>query len=142
MPKELGVTFGDPARYPYHSVCTTSSHDMANIRAWWEEDQSLTQRYWNEMLHHKDKAPKKCEPWICEEIIRSHMASPSMLAILPLQDWLGIDGKLRYADPFAERINIPANPRHYWRYRMHLFLEDLLKAEDFNNRVKALAERN
>ena len=142
MPKELGVTFGDPARYPYHSVCTTSSHDMANIRAWWEEDHSLTQRYWNEMLHHKDKAPKKCEPWICEEIIRSHMASPSMLAILPLQDWLGIDGKLRYADPFAERINIPANPRHYWRYRMHLFLEDLLKAEDFNNRVKALAERN
>ena len=141
MPKDTGVAFGNPAHYPYHSVCTTSSHDMANIRAWWEEDPALTATYWRAMLHRTDEMPAQCEPWICESIIRTHMASPSMLAILPLQDWLGIDEKLRYPDPVAERINIPANPRHYWRYRMHLYLEDLINEETFNQKVKSLAKR-
>lgn len=141
MPKEYGVTFGDPSRYPYESVCTTSSHDTANIRAWWEEDSQLTQQFWNTMLHHDGPAPAHCEPSICEEIIRAHMQSPSMLAILPLQDWLGIDGTLRASDPVAERINIPANPHHYWRYRMHLCLEDLLNEETFNEKVKSLTKR-
>lgn len=141
MPKEYGVTFGNPARYPYASVCTTSSHDTTNIRAWWEEDEDLTRHYWNTMLRHKGPAPVHCEPWICEEIIRAHMQSPSMLAILPLQDWLAIDGALRAPDPFAERINIPANPNHYWRYRMHLTLEQLLAEDAFNDRVRALAAR-
>lgn len=36
------------------------------------------------------------------------------------------------ADPEKERINVPAIPRYYWRYRMHLTLEQLLAAEDFN----------
>ena len=141
MPKEYGATFGDPSRYPYESVCTTSSHDTANIRAWWEENPLLTQQYWHDMLHHEGPAPAHCEPWICEEIIRAHMQSPSMLAILPLQDWLAIDGDLRAADPVAERINIPANPRHYWRYRMHLSLEQLLGEDAFNDHIRALTVR-
>ena len=141
MPKELGVVFGDPSRYPYNSVCTTSSHDMSNIRAWWEEDRTLTQQYWEQMLHRQGEAPTTCEPWICEEIIRMHMKCPSMLAILPLQDWLGIDITLRYKNPAEERINVPANPDNYWRYRMHLTLEELLLADDFNAHVKELAKR-
>lgn len=141
MPKDVGVTFGNPERYPYNSVCTTSSHDMANIRAWWEEDHSLTQQYWQQMLHRTGEAPATCEPWICKEIIDMHMKSPSMLAILPLQDWLGIDATLRYGNPAEERINVPANPDNYWRYRMHLTLERLLEADDFNADVKELARR-
>lgn len=58
-----------------------------------------------------------------------------MLAILPLQDWLSMDGKLRRENPQEERINVPANSRHYWRYRMHLTLEELLEQEDFNRRI-------
>jgi 4-alpha-glucanotransferase len=49
-----------------------------------------------------------------------------------LQDFIGIDESLRRSDPNEERINIPANPKHYWRYRMHLSLEQLLKEEQFN----------
>jgi 4-alpha-glucanotransferase len=41
-------------------------------------------------------------------------------------------------DANAERINIPANPRHYWRYRMHLTIEQLMQADDFNDTVKTL----
>ena len=61
-----------------------------------------------------------------------------MLCILTLQDWLATDEKLRLADAEAERINIPANPKHYWRYRMHLNLEDLLAADDFTHTLQGM----
>jgi 4-alpha-glucanotransferase len=56
-----------------------------------------------------------------------------MLCVLSIQDWLAIDENLRLPDQKAERINIPANPRHYWRYRMHLNLEDLMENQEFTN---------
>jgi len=58
-----------------------------------------------------------------------------MLTVLPLQDWLSMDGALRRSNPNDERINVPANPRHYWRYRMHLTVEQLQAAEEFNSAV-------
>ena len=51
MPKSLSETFADPAHYPYLSVCTTSTHDMNPLRAWWEEDRSVTDRFYHEVLH-------------------------------------------------------------------------------------------
>ncbi|MBQ5370992.1 MAG: 4-alpha-glucanotransferase, partial [Bacteroidaceae bacterium] len=87
-------------------------------------------------------APADCEAWICECIVRQHLDSPAMLTILPLQDWMAIDEHLRYADFDAERINIPANPLHYWRYRMHLTLEELLQADDFNRQVSRLVKQS
>ena len=132
MPKTFGEAFADPARYPYLSVCTTSTHDMNPLRAWWEEDRDVTTRFYREVLHGEGGAPRSCEPWICRRIIEMHLASPAMFTILPLQDWLSMDETLRAADPHKERINIPAIPRYQWRYRMHLTLERLLAAEDFN----------
>ena len=132
MPKTFGEAFADPARYPYLSVCTTSTHDMNPLRAWWEEDRDVTTRFYREVLHGEGDAPRSCEPWICRRIIEMHLASPAMFTILPLQDWLSMDEALRAADPHKERINIPAIPRYQWRYRMHLTLERLLAAEDFN----------
>lgn len=136
MPKDAHRQFGDPAHYPYLSVCTTSTHDMSTLRGWWEEDRGATQRFYNDILGEEGQAPYFAEPWVCEKIVDQHLASPSMLMILPLQDWLSIDGKLRRENPTDERINIPAIPRHYWRYRMHLTLEELLKANDFNKRIR------
>ena len=132
MPKSVHETFANPANYPYLSVCTTSTHDMNPIRAWWEEDRELTDRFYHEMLHHYDNAPYFCEPWVCRQIVADHLASPAMLTILPLQDYLAMDGKLRLEDPHKERINVPAISRHYWRYRMHLSLEDLCGQDEFN----------
>ena len=138
MPKDVHRQFAVPAWYPYLSVATTSTHDMSGLRGWWNENRDLTQRYYNEMMHQQGEAPADCTPWICEAIVRQHMQSPSMLAILPLQDWMAIDGEVRRPNAEEERINIPANPRHYWRYRMHLSLEELLKAQRFNDKVKEL----
>lgn len=126
MPKEFGVRFGDPARYPYLSVCTTSTHDMEGIRQWWEEDPERATTFYNEVLHQTGKAPLVATPDICRMIIDNNLATPAMLTILPWQDWMSTDGTLRRRDPAAERINLPACSRHYWRYRMHLTLESLL----------------
>lgn len=133
MSKHYGEIFADPASYPYTCVCTTSTHDMSPLRAWWREDRGLTQHYYNDILHHPGEAPYDCTEDICRDIVASHLHSPAMLTILPLQDWLSMSEALRYKGaPENERINIPAKPRHYWRYRMHLKIEKLIEAEDFN----------
>jgi 4-alpha-glucanotransferase len=65
-----------------------------------------------------------------------HLKSPAMPTVLPLQDWLAMDGELRRENPHDERINVPANSRHYWRYRMHITLEELLKADNINKLIR------
>lgn len=135
MPKDPSTTFGDTWHYPYYSVCTTSTHDMGGIRQWWEENREVTQCYYNNVLCHSGEAPFYAEPWLCRQIVDNHLKSSSMLCILPLQDWLSTDGELRRTDPREEQINVPANSRHYWRYRMHLTIEDLRRAENFNRSI-------
>lgn len=136
MPKDPKAEFGNTYTYPYLSVCTTSTHDMGGIRQWWEEDREKTQHFFNNMLHEGGEAPYYAEPWVCERIIDLHLYSPAMLTILPLQDLLSIDGNVRRANPLEEQINVPANPRHYWRYRMHLTIEDLIANDDYNTRLR------
>ena len=143
MPKSQNEEFGDPSHYPYLSVCTTSSHDTSTLRAWWEEDRDLINRYYHEMLHCSGETPYFCEPWVCERIIEQHLQSPSMLCILPLQDWASIDASVRYpGDPKDERINVPAEVPHYWRWRMPITLEDLLSRDGFNEEVKGMIARS
>lgn len=137
MPKDPKVEFGLTWHYPYFSVCTTSTHDMPGIRAWWEADPARSQRFFNSILGEHGGAPFYAEPWVCEKILRLHLESPSMLCVIPLQDWLSADGVLRRENPADEQINEPANPEHYWRYRMHITVEQLLEATEFNDRLRA-----
>ena len=138
MPKKPNAEFAMPADAPYRSVCTTSTHDMNPIRAWWEEDKSLTQRFYNRALNMQGPAPAVCETWIIEQIIEQHLLSNAMWIILPWQDWMGLDETLRNEHPLAERINVPSNPRNFWCYRMHITLEKLLKEDTFNKRMKEI----
>ena len=141
MPKSSERVFADTVHYPYLSVCTTSTHDMNPLRAWWRENREQTQLYYNIVMGCEGDAPVDASPTICRNIVERHLRSSSMLTILPLQDWLSIDGALRAADAEAERINIPADADHYWRYRMHLTLESLLEADDFNRAVASMIAR-
>ncbi|MEO6760565.1 MAG: 4-alpha-glucanotransferase, partial [Saprospiraceae bacterium] len=138
MPKETGVPFFHPKDAPYLSVVTPSTHDMSTIRGWWEEDRALIQRFFNEILQQAGNAPYFCEPWINKMILEQHFYSPAMWSIFQLQDLLGMDGKIRRENPNDERINVPANPKHYWRYRMHLGLEELMEAKEFNGEMKKM----
>lgn len=134
MPKEMGVEWADPSRYPRLSVCSTSSHDLSSLRMWWHEDMdpAARQRYYKEMLKCDDEAPSEMTAELCRKIIMQHLASPSMLVILPLQDWTALDEHIRNERPEEERINLPSNPRNYWHYRMHLTLERLNSLDEFN----------
>ena len=138
MPKDPTTRFGHLSRNPYRSVDTISTHDMATLRQWWDEDEERTQSYFNSMLYRGGPAPHPLPDWLAKDIVSRHLTSPSMLCLLSFQDWMSIDEKLRLPDENAERINIPANPRHYWRYRMHLTIEQLLAADDLNNEISTL----
>lgn len=138
MPKDSHVRFGDTYSYPYRSVCTFSTHDMATMRQWWDEDWNCTQDYYNNVLHYDGPAPHPMPAWTAKEIVSNQLNSPSMLCLMSIQDWLAIDENLRIYDPKGERINVPANPKHYWRYRMHLTIEQLNEAKDYNETIKRM----
>ena len=138
MPKDPTTRFGHLSRNPYRSVDTISTHDMATLRQWWDEDEERTQSYFNTMLYRGGPAPHPLPDWLAKDIVSRHLTSPSMLCLISFQDWMSIDEKLRLPDANAERINIPANPRHYWRYRMHLTIEQLLAADDLNEKISTL----
>ena len=138
MPKDSSIRFGKLSHNPYRSVCTISTHDMPTLRQWWDEDEQQTQEYYNTSLRRSGAAPHPLPGWLAKDIVSRHLTSPSMLCLLSLQDWLSIDERLRLPDQNAERINIPANPRHYWRYRMHMTIEQLLAADELNNEISTL----
>jgi 4-alpha-glucanotransferase len=142
MPKALNMDFSRPADAPYLSVVTPGTHDMSTLRGWWLEDKNVTQKFFNQELRHSNPAPSSCEPWVNREIVRQHLDSPAMWSIFQLQDLLGMDEVLRRPDVEAERINVPALANYYWRYRMHLPLEALGRAEDFTRLVESLLRQS
>ncbi|MFI3321042.1 MAG: 4-alpha-glucanotransferase [Rikenellaceae bacterium] len=142
MPKNPQLEFGEPYNYPYRAVCTTSTHDMNPLRAWLLEDFDTSNRYARQMLGIDcdivNESMNDIAGIVCEAILEQHLHSPAMWTILPLQDWLSMDEKLRNSDPNSERINVPANSRHYWRYRMHLTIEKLITQDNFNSKLRAM----
>ena len=141
MPKNPAHEFGILSQYPWRSVCTISSHDTSTFRGWWEEDKVLTQRFFNNVLHRSGDAPEKASGDIVKQIVSEHLECPSLLCILAFQDWLGIDETLRHPEAAAERINVPANPRHYWRFRLHISLEELMAKHSFNETIRDMVEK-
>lgn len=138
MPKNYGLRFGNPSAYPYLSVCSTSTHDMPGLRQWWEEDYERAADFYRNTLHLDGDAPREATPEVCRATLAQNLSAPSMLCILPLQDWLSIDASVRRDNPADEQINVPANPHHYWRYRMHITLDQLLEATTLTAQVTEL----
>ena len=142
MPKDPTILYAHPKQAPYLSVVTPSTHDMSTIREWWEEDREKTQYFYNHQLGQYGLAPYFCEPWVCQFIISQHLDAPAMLSIFQLQDLMAIDGKLRRQMPHEERINNPAINPWYWKYRMHITLEQLLEEKDFNRQLQELIKES
>lgn len=140
MPKAIGREFFHPSDAPYLSVVTPSTHDTSTVRGWWEEDRLRTQRFFNQVLGQWGDAPAHCDAWINKYILAQHLQSPAMWCVFQLQDILGMSEGLRRENPQEEQINIPADAHHYWNYRIHLTLEDLLKEKSFNQELKQLVE--
>lgn len=139
MSKNPATEFLAEEDIPYLSVASPSTHDMSPIRLWWEESEwDQIQRFYEQELKMVGDHPFFCEPYIAQAIINQHLSWPSMWTVFPVQDLLAMDGRLRREDPKEERINVPANPKHYWRYRMHLPVEQLLEEKGFNQMLYAM----
>lgn len=146
MPKTFTLSgYNDPETFPYYSVCTTSTHDMAPLRLWWEElDKKEQDAYMGRLADvsedlsedypHADKT--------FHRIIYHNLQSPSMLVILPLSDWMSIDRRLHIQSPAEEQINHPENPHQAWDYRMPISIEKLISEySDFTKEIVRLLER-
>lgn len=143
MPKLNWERYGNCAKYDYMSVCATSSHDISSIRGWWEENKGETQWYFNHILHHQGIAPNYATGDIVKEVIDLHVSSPSMLCINPIQDYAGTVENMPHLLPNEERINQPADPNHYWRYRMPFCIDEAEeKYPQMHLNVKELVEKS
>jgi len=142
MSKDPNVRFAHPAQAPYLSVCTTSTHDMPTIRGWWEEDRALIQQFFNTELGNDGPVPYFAEPWVCQQMIEQHLYSTAMWVTLPIQDFIAIDGNLRWDNTQEEQINQPSNVRHKWRYRMKQSMEELMEASEFNDLLRRLIDES
>jgi 4-alpha-glucanotransferase len=142
MPKNPNETFVDPKNNPYLSVDTTSTHDTSTLRGWWEENGELTNRFHREMLGREEGAPYFAEPYICKEIIEQHLNSSSMLTILPIQDYIAMDGEFRWDATQREQINVPANSEHHWCYKMHQSLESLNERHELNEMIRDMVKKS
>ena len=142
MPKQHGSEFAHLDANPYLSVATFSTHDMAPMRLWWEENTGRTQRYYTTMLQKQGRAPQSLTPALAEEIIARHLYCPSALCLFSMQDWLALDKVMRGKDIREERINTPEDCYNQWRYRMHLNLEDLMEASQLNGKLKTMIKRS
>lgn len=134
MPSD-NIAWYDPKDAGYMNVVTASSHDSSTLRQWWHEDRELSSQYFQKQLGQFGTAPWDLEPKLAEMIMKQHLFNEAMLAIFPIQEFLATDHELATQNMDEERINNPAVFPHYWRYRMHLNLEELLNHENFNQKI-------
>jgi len=132
MPKQSHQKFFDPAHANYLAVVTPSTHDMSTLREWWLEDKGGSQQFYNNQLWQHGAAPEEANTHIVRSIVLQHLASPAMWSVFQLQDLFAIHDNMRIQNPYEERINIPGDSKHYWRFRMHLPIEELIKNDNFN----------
>lgn len=135
MPSD-NIPFYNPKNASYLNVVTASSHDSSTLRQWWKEDRALTQKYFNQQLMQYGQAPEELDANLAEIIMKQHLYNDAMLAVFPMQEFLATDKELTNPKIDNERINNPAVFPHYWRYRMHLNLEDLRDKKEFNQKIK------
>lgn len=144
MPKSLNQEFSQPKNHPYQSVCTFSTHDMSTLRGWWQQERTQSEAYYKRVLCGDTwhGIPKEADGALCRDIIAHTLQGNAMITILALQDYLAMDEGLRVANADSERVNVPAESRHYWRYRMNITLEQLLKATELNRTIISLIKES
>ncbi|KAG6737020.1 hypothetical protein POTOM_060020 [Populus tomentosa] len=138
MPSEPDLEFGIPSQYNYMTVCAPSCHDCSTLRAWWEEDEERRCRYFKSVVGSDGIPPSRCVPEIAHFVLRQHVEAPSMWAIFPLQDLLALKEEYTTRPAAEETINDPTNPKHYWRYRVHVTLESLMNDKELISSIKGL----
>lgn len=132
---------GDPyipvEEYPRLSVCSPACHDTSNLRLWWDEKDLDVEQYKN--LLGWDELPDYLTDDLAYAVVARNLSANSLIAILPLQDWLSIDYDLRSPTSEEERINIPGTQNDTnWNWRMAVSLDELENNSLFIQKMKNL----
>jgi 4-alpha-glucanotransferase len=122
MPKVFGHQFVQTEDLPENCVYTTGTHDMPTLRGWLAEDRVRTRQF----LDSLDLDDRKITANTLKKIMEKHMDNPSKWNIYPLQDLLDLDEKNWSPNPADDQINVPANAKNQWKWRMKMNLETLL----------------
>ena len=96
-----------PHNYVSNSVCYTGTHDNDTTVGWFKSlkgaDRKMALSYLNRDSFSSDRD-------ISVSFAKLAMGSVSKLCVIPMQDWLGLDGKAR--------INTPSTLGDNWGWRM------------------------
>ena len=121
MPKVFGHQFVQIEDLPENCVYTTGTHDMPTLRGWLAEDRVRTRQF----LDSLDLDDHKVTAKTIKKVMDKHLDSPSKWNIYPLQDLLDRDEKNWSPNPMDDQINVPADPKNRWNWRMRVPLETL-----------------
>jgi 4-alpha-glucanotransferase len=91
-----------PFRHPENSLVYTGTHDNNTTLGWYADLTDDERRVVDEYLGH----PRDPMPW---PLVQCAMMSPARLAIVPMQDALGLDGE--------HRMNLPGSIEGNWGWR-------------------------
>ena len=110
--KVMQFGFGDkgshiylPQRYTRDCVVYTGTHDNDTTVGWWNNSASEREKAWATVYFGE------VDDGINWAFIRSAFASVATLAVIPVQDILGLDSDAR--------MNIPSKPGGNWSWRLH-----------------------
>ncbi len=84
-----------PHNYTHNSVVYTGTHDTNTLIGWWEEEASQEER--DRLFRYLGRSVD--QPQLHWEALRLALASVADMAILPLQDLLGLPASARMNDP-------------------------------------------
>ena len=140
MPKTHEIEFFNPAHAPYMSVVSPSTHDMSTLRAWWKEDSRTTAKFAWQMFgiafpavralrgtRHPDHLRNTSSPRRCGRFSRFRTC----------WRWTSRSAtRTRKRSGSTCRRSCP----FYWRYRMHLGIDELAAADGFNRKLRRLLE--
>jgi len=109
---QAGIRYDQPHRYPRHCVAYTGTHDNNTTRGWFRAlprngprgPDGLSER--QRVLRYLASDGRRIE----RDFVRAVYASVANLAIIPMQDLLGLDA--------SARMNFPATSQGNWEWRM------------------------
>ena len=122
MPKVFGHPFVQTEDLPENCVYTTGTHDMPTLRGWLAEDRVRTRQF----LDSLDIDDRKVTAKSIKKVMDKHLDSPSKWNIYPLQDLLDTNERYWSPDAKEDQINVPADPKNQWKWRMRPYLEELM----------------
>ncbi|MCL2283977.1 MAG: 4-alpha-glucanotransferase [Fibromonadales bacterium] len=138
--KQAGSPYVPLSEYPRLAVCTTSNHDSSTLLGLWNEQDFDRDFYWKH-IGQNSRVPAALSAEHIKLIIENMFCCNSLLAILPLQDFMALSQKFISSNPEEDRINTPGTiGSENWSWRMPCLLEELLDEGGLNDEIARLVE--